>query len=118
MNHAVDKLEPSRLQKAVETIAITPEAATHLVDAFRANFGAKFDWQPETQNDKRRIAVKVIGRYSKLSATMGAATALPSVIPGSGRRSLFCAAGSLIAPCHSRIRSTCACAWSRFIRPS
>lgn len=84
MNQAVDELEPSRLQKAVEVIAITPEAATKLVGGYRATFEAKFKREPESLEDKSRIAAKVIGRYSKLSAVTGAVTALPSVIPGVG----------------------------------
>jgi hypothetical protein len=84
MDQATDDLEPSRLQKAVETIAITPEAATELVGGYRATFEAKFKRPPESLADKRRIAAKIIGRYSKLSATTGAVTAAPSVIPGVG----------------------------------
>ncbi|MFJ1600167.1 EcsC family protein [Streptomyces sp. NPDC088261] len=84
MDHATDELEPSRLQKAVETIAITPEAATHLVGGYRATFESKFKRQPESLEDRRRIAAKIISRYSKLSAAAGAVTAAPSVIPGVG----------------------------------
>ncbi|MDH6465322.1 hypothetical protein M2302_005523 [Micromonospora sp. A200] len=84
MNHAVGELEPSRIQKAVEAIAITPEAATKLVDGYRATFEVKFKREPESLEDKRRIAAKVIGRYSKLSAATGVVTAAPSVIPGLG----------------------------------
>jgi hypothetical protein len=84
MNHEAPELEPSRLQKAVEAIAITPEAAAELVGGYRATFRAKFDREPESLEDKRRIAAKIIGRYSKLGAASGAVTALPSVIPGIG----------------------------------
>lgn len=84
MHQAAETLEPTRLQKAVEAIAITPEAATMLVDGYRATFESKFDREPESLEDKRRIAAKVIGRYSKLSAAVGAVTAVPSVIPGFG----------------------------------
>ncbi|MFJ1717231.1 hypothetical protein [Streptomyces sp. NPDC088260] len=84
MSHAGDELEESRLQKAVEMIAITPEAATELVDGYRTTFEAKFKREPESLEDKRRIAAKIIGRYSKLSAVTGAVTAAPSVIPGVG----------------------------------
>ncbi|MEU6111626.1 hypothetical protein ABZ853_24840 [Streptomyces albidoflavus] len=65
-------------------IAITPETAAELVDGYRTTFKAKFKREPETLEDKRRIADKVIGRYSKLSAATGAVTAAPSVIPGVG----------------------------------
>ncbi|WP_369165077.1 hypothetical protein [Streptomyces sp. AFD10] len=84
MSHAGDELEESRLQKAVEMIAITPEAATEVVGGYRATFEAKFEREPESLEDKRRIAAKIIGRYSKLSAVTGAVTAAPSVIPGVG----------------------------------
>ncbi|MGA5294032.1 hypothetical protein ACPCKV_08960 [Streptomyces koyangensis] len=65
-------------------IAITPETAAELVDGYRTTFKAKFKREPETLEEKRRIAAKVIGRYSKLSAATGAVTAAPSVIPGVG----------------------------------
>lgn len=84
LNDTADELETSRLQKAVEAIAITPEAASALVDGYRATFEAKFKRRPESLEDKRRIAAKIIGRYSVLSATAGAVTALPSVVPGVG----------------------------------
>ncbi|MGW9069012.1 hypothetical protein ACWGQT_06155 [Streptomyces yangpuensis] len=84
MSHAGNELEESRLQKAVEMIAITPQAAAELVGGYRTNFEAKFKREPESQEDKRRIAAKIVGRYSKLSAVTGAVTAAPSVIPGVG----------------------------------
>ncbi|MFJ7776231.1 EcsC family protein [Streptomyces yangpuensis] len=84
MSHAGNELEESRLQKAVEMIAITPQAATELVGGYRATFEAKFKRRPESLEDKRRLAAKIIGRYSKLSAVTGAVTAAPSVIPGVG----------------------------------
>lgn len=84
MNHEVGDVETTRLQKAVESIAISPEAATALVDGYRASFEGRFKRSPETVQDKRRIATKVIGRYAALSAASGAITALPSVIPGVG----------------------------------
>jgi hypothetical protein len=43
-----------------------------------------FDREPVTLEDKKRIAARVISRYSKLSAASGAVTALPSVLPGVG----------------------------------
>ncbi|MFD9131787.1 hypothetical protein ACFVZA_05030 [Streptomyces bottropensis] len=84
MEHATDEPEASRLQKVVEGIAITPEAAATLVDGYRATFEAKFKREPESLEDKRRVANKIVGRYSKLSAAAGAVTAVPSVIPGVG----------------------------------
>ncbi|AKL66539.1 hypothetical protein [Streptomyces sp. Mg1] len=84
MSHAGNELEESRLQKAVEMIAITPQAAAELVGGYRANFEGKFKREPESLEDKRRIAARIVGRYSKLSAVTGAVTAAPSVIPGVG----------------------------------
>ncbi|MET7971618.1 hypothetical protein ABZW44_00810 [Streptomyces mirabilis] len=84
MNNAVDEPEGSRLQKAVETIVMTPAAAAKVVDGYRATFEDKNERKPESLEDKRRIAAKIIGRYSKMSAAAGAATAAPSVIPGVG----------------------------------
>ncbi|MEU8852153.1 hypothetical protein AB0C70_39390, partial [Streptomyces sp. NPDC048564] len=84
MNNAADEPEGSRLQKAVETIAMTPAAAAKVVDGYRATFEDKNERKPEGLEDKRRIAAKIIGRYSKMSAAAGAVTAAPSVIPGVG----------------------------------
>ncbi|MFI6413616.1 hypothetical protein [Streptomyces sp. NPDC050585] len=84
MNNAVDEPEESRLQKAVETIVMTPAAAAKVVDGYRAAFEEKNERKPESLEDKRRIAAKIIGRYSKMSAAAGAATAVPGVIPGVG----------------------------------
>ncbi|URN15035.1 MULTISPECIES: EcsC family protein [Streptomyces] len=84
MNNEVDGPEESRLQKAVETIVMTPEAAAKVVDGYRAAFEDKNERKPESLEDKRRIAAKIIGRYSKLSAAAGAVTAAPGVIPGIG----------------------------------
>ncbi|MER7815508.1 hypothetical protein [Streptomyces sp. NPDC096153] len=84
MSNAVDETEGSRLQKAVETIVMTPAAAAKVVDGYRVTFEDKNERKPESLEDKRRIAAKIIGRYSKMSAAAGAVTAAPSVIPGVG----------------------------------
>jgi hypothetical protein len=97
MNDASDaagELEPSRLQKAVERIAITPEAATKLVGGYRAAFEAKFEREPKSLEDKHRIASKIIGRYSKMSGTAGAITAAPGVIPGIGTAAAILGGGA------------------------
>ncbi len=78
------EIEGTRLQKAVERIAITPRAAAELVDGYRASFKAKSGRKPWSPEDRRRIANKVIARYSRLAAATGAVTAAPSVIPGVG----------------------------------
>ncbi|MFD5476305.1 hypothetical protein [Streptomyces hawaiiensis] len=84
MSNTSDEPAGSRLQKAVETIVMTPAAAAKVVDGYRASFEDKNERRPESLEDKRRIAAKIIGRYSKMSAAAGAATAAPSVIPGVG----------------------------------
>jgi hypothetical protein len=84
MEETDDKIEPSRLQKAVEAIAITPDAATKLVDEYRSRFESKFNRAPDSIEDKRKIAARVIDRYSKISAAVGAAAAIPGVVPGIG----------------------------------
>ncbi|MFF7895188.1 EcsC family protein [Streptomyces sp. NPDC007907] len=84
MSNAVDEPEGSRLQKAVETMVMTPVAAAKVVDGYRATFEDKNERKPESLEDKRRIAAKIIGRYSKMSAAAGAVTAAPSVVPGVG----------------------------------
>ncbi|MDL2082196.1 hypothetical protein QNN03_37905 [Streptomyces sp. GXMU-J15] len=84
MNDVVVEPEESRLQKAVETIVLTPAEAAKVVDGYRASFEDKHARKPESLEDRRRIAAKIVGRYSKMSAAAGAATAAPSVIPGVG----------------------------------
>lgn len=84
MDDSIKEPDSTRLQKAVEAIAITPEAAENLVGGYRSSFQSKFGREPANLEDKRRIANQVIGRYSKLAATSGALTALPSIIPGVG----------------------------------
>ncbi|MET7596572.1 hypothetical protein ABZS84_16095 [Streptomyces sp. NPDC005481] len=84
MSNAVDETDGSRLQKAVETIVMTPAAAAKVVDGYRVTFEDKNERKAESLEDKRRIAAKIIGRYSKMSAAIGAVTAAPSVIPGIG----------------------------------
>ncbi|SDL57046.1 hypothetical protein SAMN04488242_2027 [Tessaracoccus oleiagri] len=79
-----DKLEPSRLQQAVEAVAISPEDAAKLVDGYRRTFRMKFNREPESLEDKRRLAKRIIGRYATVAAGVGAATAVPGVIPGIG----------------------------------
>jgi hypothetical protein len=84
MTETTSELEPSRLQRAVEAIAISPEGAGKLVEWYRRSFRKKFEREPVSTADKRQIASKVIDRYSKSAAATGAAAALPGVIPGVG----------------------------------
>jgi len=84
MNNTAGGIEPTKLQNFVEVIAITPKEAQKLVDGYRSSFEARYGWPPETTKDRARIANKIVGRYAKLAAATGAATALPGVIPGVG----------------------------------
>ena len=84
MSQAPSDVEPTKLQHFVESIAITPVDAEKLVRGYRSSFESKHNRPPETAEDKGRIANKIVGRYAKLSAAAGAATALPGVIPGVG----------------------------------
>lgn len=76
--------QPSKLQRVVETVAISPIDARTLVDGFRAAFQSKYGYVPDSLEDQRRIAKKIVTRYSALAAASGAASALPGVIPGVG----------------------------------
>lgn len=74
----------SRLQKVVEAIAITPEAAHEFVDGYRRSFKDKTGSSPQSLADKARIAKRIIRRYAAYAGTSGALTALPGTIPGIG----------------------------------
>ena len=73
----------SRLLRAVESIAITPEDAMAIAERYllqsRERFPNDCEWDHQLP-----VADKIIGRYSKLAMMMGAASALPGVIPGLG----------------------------------
>lgn len=74
----------SRLQKVVEAIAISPEAAHEFVDGYRRSFKGRTGRNPQSLDDKARIAKKIIRRYAAYAGTSGALTALPGTIPGIG----------------------------------
>lgn len=79
-----DAYETSMLQRVVETIAISADDAAGLVDSYRTSFSSEHGRAPSSTEDKKRMAVKIIGRYSRLAAASGVATSLPAVIPGIG----------------------------------
>jgi len=84
MTAPASDFEPSRLQRVVETIAISSDDAAELVDGYRASFSRKHGRAPDLFEDKGRIAAKIVGRYSRLAAASGVATAMPGVVPGVG----------------------------------
>ena len=73
----------SRLLRAVELIAISPEDATKIAERYldqsRQRFPGDSEW-----NHQLRVSDKIVGRYSKLAMMVGGASALPGVIPGIG----------------------------------
>ena len=73
----------SRLLRAVEVIAISPEDAMAIADGYviqsRQRFPSDSEW-----NHQLRAASKIVGRYSRLAMMVGGATALPGIIPGLG----------------------------------
>lgn len=78
-----EAVEPSRLQRAVEAIAITPAAAWQIVQGYRTSYEHRHG-EAVSPEAKRRIAAKLIRRYAALAAASGAVTALPGVVPGVG----------------------------------
>lgn len=73
----------SRLLKIVEAVAINPVEAKKIVEQYRKQSYKKHPNDTECQHQER-IADKIISRYSKISAMVGGATALTSIIPGLG----------------------------------
>lgn len=57
----------SRLQKVVEVIAITPEAAHQFVNGYRQRFQEKTGRLPNSVADKSQIAKKIIRRYASIA---------------------------------------------------
>ena len=80
----------SRLLKAVESIAISPEDAQRLAHQYLSEGGEREDANGSgardepTRRARRRAAEKIIRRYSWLAATSGGATALAGIVPGLG----------------------------------
>ena len=80
-NTAEDK--GSRLLRAVESIAISPEDAMAIANGYLAQSKAKHAGDSEHAH-QLRAANKIIGRYSRLATMVGGASALPGIIPGIG----------------------------------
>jgi hypothetical protein len=73
----------SRLMKAVEAIGISPRDARALVANYRR--GAERAHPGKSKHAQQEIIARLlIGRFAKLAATAGGATALSGVIPGLG----------------------------------
>lgn len=73
----------SSLMKIVEAIAITPKDARVLVGQYETQ-ARKSHPKASERTIQKAVTDKIISRYSKLSATSGAVTSLPGVIPGVG----------------------------------
>ena len=71
------------LMKVVEAIAITPADARVVAGQYEKQARQA---RPKASNEEIRTIVvnKIIGRYSRMAATSGGATALAGVIPGIG----------------------------------
>lgn len=78
-----EKVDGSRLLKAVQAIAISPAEAKKIVERYKEQSRKKY---PNDSHWRRqeRVADAVISRYSKYAAMVGGASALPGVIPGLG----------------------------------
>ena len=73
----------SRLLRAVDLIAISPDDATAIAEGYILQSRQKFPNDSEW-NHQLRAANKIIGRYSKIAMNVGGASALPGIIPGLG----------------------------------
>ena len=73
----------SRLLRAVEVIAISPEDAMAIADRYILQSRQRFPRDPEWKH-QLRAANKIVGRYSRLAMMVGGASALPGIIPGLG----------------------------------
>lgn len=75
--------DSSRLMKAVEAIAISPDEARQIAERYEEQARSS-----STKCSDREIidlvTKKIINRYKKLAAAIGGATSLSSVIPGIG----------------------------------
>ena len=73
----------SRLLKAIDAIAISPNDAIAIADRYCDQSREKFPTDSEWQH-QLRAADKIIGRYARLTMMVGGATGLPGIIPGLG----------------------------------
>ena len=82
-NNEPKRADGSRLLKAVESVAISPDNAKHIVEQYQKQYEEEYpEWDPQEQRDA--VAKKIIERYAQTSALLGGTTALTGVIPGLG----------------------------------
>ena len=73
----------SRLLRAVESIAISPEDAIAIAERYLSQSKERHPDDCEWEH-QLRAANKIIGRYSRVAMIVGGASALPGIIPGLG----------------------------------
>lgn len=86
----------SRLLRLVEAIAISPDDAKAIAQRYIDQSKTRY---PRDDNSRHqlRAADKIIGRYSKLAAMVGSASALPGVVPVAGTAIAVGGAGADVA---------------------
>lgn len=75
--------EDPKLLKFIHRWAMSPEDAKEIARKYRKQSESAYP-QDEPARHQERVADKIIGRYAKLSAMSGGATALTGVVPGIG----------------------------------
>ena len=73
----------SRLLRVIEAIAISPADAMAIAKRYKEQSRNKYPFDSEDEH-RRRVADKIIQRYSRFAMTVGGVTALPGTIPGLG----------------------------------
>ncbi len=73
----------SRLLRAIEVVAISPEDAQLIAKQYLDQSKHRFP-SDEYWSHQLRAADKIIGRYSRLATMVGTASGLPGIIPGLG----------------------------------
>lgn len=86
--------KPDLVYMAVEKIAISPADAMAVAESYKKQI---LNSHPNIDKNKSQkiIAQKIIARYSKISATSGAATSLTSIVPGLGTAVSMVAGGTI-----------------------
>ncbi len=90
----IDQGGGSRLLQVVETITITPEDVTAIVDGYMSQCRKRYP-RDSMWRLKSRVADMIIQRYSRYAMVVGGATGIPGILPGFG--SIAAAAGSALA---------------------
>lgn len=86
--------KPDLIYTAVEKIAISAKDAMAVAEGYKKQVLEKNPGISKTSIQKI-VAQKIVDRYSKISATSGAATSLTSVVPGLGTAVSVVAGGTL-----------------------